>query len=97
MEREETICRSEGKNVLVNRVMNTYNIIAAFCEKGGNIDTVYEYQKQNGTLIGIEEYLEEKMRMGKNRDEILMDVKHSMRERYGMKAKESKGRLLLLI
>lgn len=78
MEREENIYRLVEKNVLVNRVMNTCNAIAAFCEKGGSMDTVYEYQKQRGTLIGIEEYLEEKMRTWKNNDEILVDGKHSM-------------------
>lgn len=70
MEREENIYRLVEKNVLVNRVMNTCNAIAAFCEKGGNMDTVYEYQKQRGTLIGIEKYLEEKMRTWKDSDQI---------------------------
>ncbi|MBQ9716703.1 MAG: hypothetical protein IJV76_01795 [Clostridia bacterium] len=78
MEREENIFRLVDNNVFVNRVMNTCNAIAAFCEKGGNMDTVYEYQKQRGTLIGIEKYLEEKMRTWKNNAEILMDGKPSM-------------------
>lgn len=71
MEREENIYRLVDNNVFVNRVMNTCNAIAAFCEKGGSMDTVYEYQKQRGTLIGIEKYLEEKMRTWKDSDGIL--------------------------
>ena len=70
MEREENIYRLVDNNVFVNRVMNTCNAIAAFCEKGGKLDTVYEYQKQRGTLIGIEKYLEEKMRTWKDSDQI---------------------------
>ena len=36
MEHEENIYRLVEKNVLVNRVMNTCNAIAAFCEKVGS-------------------------------------------------------------